>query len=61
MQECDVIAVLDRFSTPFILRAPGELEGKRTLIGACYVLGIMGGEVNLEATNGDLIQCLEIA
>jgi hypothetical protein len=61
MGEGDVIAILDRCSVPFLLRAHATLEGKWVLVGACFVLGIMGGEASLATVSKDMIQCLEIA
>jgi hypothetical protein len=38
----DIIAVLKRAQTPFVLRKEGK--GEYRLIGECYVHGIMHGE-----------------
>ena len=39
----DVVAVLHGGSTPFLLR-PGAVPGVYSLVGECFVYGIMGGE-----------------
>lgn len=42
MQEGDVVAVVPGLNVPFVLRPTGE---KYRLVGACYVHGVMRGEV----------------
>lgn len=45
MEDGDVVVVLDGGKTPFVLRPSRSEEGQWTLVGECYVHGLMSGEV----------------
>jgi hypothetical protein len=49
--EEDLVVVFDGAETPFVVREVGE-EGDYVLIGDCYVLGLMEGEVLTEEWEG---------
>jgi hypothetical protein len=45
MEDRDVVVVLDGGRTPFVLRPDGSQPQKWSLVGECYVHGLMSGEV----------------
>jgi hypothetical protein len=50
-REEDLVVVFDGAETPFVVREVGE-EGDYVLVGDCYILGLMEGEVLTEEWEG---------
>lgn len=61
MQPNDIVAILDRCSTPVVFRSHSEIVGKWILISSRFVPGVMGGEARMEVVSKESVVCFETA